>query len=78
MLKKTILFIMIASSNVSTDYIYNCIYAFLNALCIIFKHVYTFFLIEGTFKTNIHLERPYHLLTKTWKYGESMLGTEVA
>ena len=36
------------------------------------------FLIDGTFKTNIHLKKPYHLLTKTLKYGGSMLGTEVA
>ena len=36
------------------------------------------FLIDGTFKTNIHLEKPYHLLTNTWKHGGSMLGTEVA
>ena len=29
-------------------------------------------------KTNIHLEEPFYLLTKTWKYGGCVFGSEVA
>ena len=28
--------------------------------------------------TNIHLEQPFYLLTKTWKLGGSVFGTKVA
>ena len=35
-------------------------------------------LLVGKMETNIHLEQPFYLLTKTWKYGGSVLGTEVA
>ena len=29
-------------------------------------------------ETNIHLDQPFYLFTKTWKYDGSVFGTEVA
>ena len=34
--------------------------------------------IGGKIETKIHLEQPFYLLTKTWKYGGSVFGTQVA
>ena len=41
-------------------------------------NMYLFFLNWGKNETNIHLEEPFYLLTKTWKYGGCVFGPAVA
>ena len=53
------------------------IYTTQNKFCISYKHVCNF-CVDGKIETNIHLEQPFYLLTKTWKHGGSVFGTEVA
>ena len=48
-----------------------------NKFCHSYKHVFIFYIGEKI-ETNIHLEEPYYLLTKTWKYGGCVFGLEVA
>ena len=48
-----------------------------NKFCITYKDVCIFVLVEKL-ETNLHLEEPYYLLTKTWAYGGSVFGTEIA
>ena len=48
-----------------------------NEFCNSDKHV-LFFYIGEQIETNIHLEEPFYLLTKTWKYGGCVFGPEVA
>ena len=43
----------------------------------IYKHV-CIFSGEKHKQTNIHLQQPFYLLTKTWKYGGRVFGKEVA
>ena len=40
--------------------------------------MYLFFYIGKKIETNIHLEEPFYLLTKTWKYGGCVFGPEAA
>ena len=37
-----------------------------------------FFYWADKIENNIHLEQPFYLLTKTWKYGGSVFGTDFA
>ena len=41
-------------------------------------NMYLFFYNGEKIETNIHLEEPLYLLTKTWKYGGCVFGSEVA
>ena len=40
--------------------------------------MYTIILLVEQIETYIHLEQPFELLHNTWKFGGSVLGTEVA
>ena len=40
--------------------------------------MYLFLYVGEKIETNIRLEEPFYLLTKTWKYGRCVFGPEVA
>ena len=73
-------FAVTENPNLQRQVVRTCVFApllnYSNKFCTSHKHVCIF--IGEKNETNIHLEQAFYLLTKTWKYGGCVFGTEKA